>query len=411
MICASICLFNISVFAKIDTLRILTYNVSDFPDRAEERNSCFALILNEIKADIVAVQEITDTTGVNIFLSQILNSPLGNIQYLAAPFIDGFDSDNALFYNKDKLVLKSSRQIQTDLRDISEYIMKSAVDDSGRDFYIYSLHLKAGNSSEAKSLREYEATILRNELNKLPPGTEFFVLGDFNFYTSSETGFKVISDETPIYSKCFDPTGRTGSWNDNKKYAELHTQSTHLTRIGSFESGGLDDRFDFIFISNALFDLDGLFYLPSSYITFGNDGRHFDMNINDSTNAFGQDIADALYCASDHLPVYLDVVVNYTNQSKVKQEYLKPVDFTLCQNYPNPFNKSTNINFSLTASSTVILSVYSLRGELIKKLDCGNFSAGINTIRLNTDNLLSGIYYYELQIGQQRVTKKMVILK
>lgn len=54
-------------------------------------------------------------------------------------------------------------------------------------------------------------------------------------------------------------------------------------------------------------------YAPGSYTTFGNDGMHFGDSINAGTNtAVSAEMANALHAASDHLPVYLDLVFKRT---------------------------------------------------------------------------------------------------
>jgi hypothetical protein len=70
----------------------------------------------------------------------------------------------------------------------------------------------------------------------------------------------------------------------------------------------MDDRFDFILISDALQDGVDLSVINGSYEAFGNDGNHFNADINDGpVIPQGQAIADALHEASDHLPVIMEL--------------------------------------------------------------------------------------------------------
>jgi len=53
-----------------------------------------------------------------------------------------------------------------------------------------------------------------------------------------------------------------------------------------------------------------LIYLQKSYDVFGNDGKHLNKSINEPENRIvSKYIADALYKASDHLPVIIDLVL------------------------------------------------------------------------------------------------------
>ncbi|MBC8185816.1 T9SS type A sorting domain-containing protein, partial [candidate division KSB1 bacterium] len=89
-----------------------------------------------------------------------------------------------------------------------------------------------------------------------------------------------------------------------------------------------------------------------------------------------------------------------------------PQNHSLSQNYPNPFNESTTIFYTLKESAMVSLKIYDLLGREIKTLvnefqDESNYS-----INFNGSGLRSGIYYYQLQIGNKFTeTKKMVLLR
>ena len=145
-------------------------------------------------------------------------------------------------------------------------------------------------------------------MNSLPEGSEFIIVGDMNFYTSSEPGYqKFIADETINIGRAEDLSDQVGEWHNNSDYTEVHTQSTRSTQFGGGASGGLDDRFDFIFSSYQLNNGTGLEYIDDTITSFGNDGEHFNLSINNGTNSVvSQEVAEALYQASDHLPVFAD---------------------------------------------------------------------------------------------------------
>jgi hypothetical protein len=72
----------------------------------------------------------------------------------------------------------------------------------------------------------------------------------------------------------------------------------------------MDDRFDQILVSYSCDDNEGFAFVEGSYVSYGNDGMHFNKAINEGTNfAVGSVIADALHQAADHLPVYADFQV------------------------------------------------------------------------------------------------------
>ncbi len=91
--------------------------------------------------------------------------------------------------------------------------------------------------------------------------------------------------------------------------------------------------------------------------------------------------------------------------------------YILYQNYPNPFREITLILFDLSAAVEVRLSVYDLRGALVRTLVSGYLRENSYTYPfLPVDaagrRLASGIYFVTLWVdGGEPVTRKMVLLR
>jgi hypothetical protein len=93
-----------------------------------------------------------------------------------------------------------------------------------------------------------------------------------------------------------------------------------------------------------------------------------------------------------------------------------PTSSSLSQNYPNPFNAQTMISFAVAAQGRVQLSVYNVVGQKITTLVDANYAPGnYNVIwngrDANGSTVSSGVYYYNLRIGDQSQTMKMTLLK
>jgi photosystem II stability/assembly factor-like uncharacterized protein len=87
-------------------------------------------------------------------------------------------------------------------------------------------------------------------------------------------------------------------------------------------------------------------------------------------------------------------------------------DYTLKQNYPNPFNPSTIIEFTLPEDETnVKLSIYNVLGEKVDELVNSSLAAGKYQYQWSAQNIVTGIYIYELQTEKFVAMKKMLILK
>jgi hypothetical protein len=95
---------------------------------------------------------------------------------------------------------------------------------------------------------------------------------------------------------------------------------------------------------------------------------------------------------------------------------LIPDEFALYQNYPNPFNPNTEIAFDLPRCETVKLTIYNTLGRAVRTIDLGEKPAGRHTIAWDgTDGdsrpVATGVYLYQIQAGEFRSSKKMMLLK
>ncbi|MFA6597816.1 MAG: T9SS type A sorting domain-containing protein [Ignavibacteriaceae bacterium] len=99
------------------------------------------------------------------------------------------------------------------------------------------------------------------------------------------------------------------------------------------------------------------------------------------------------------------------------EDETSPQDFTLYQNYPNPFNPETAINYRLSSSGFVTLKVFDVLGREIETLVNEEKPAGVYQVFFNsqqtTNNkpLSSGVFFYQLKVGNRLHTKSMLLLK
>ncbi len=283
----------------------MTYNLLNYQDE-NDREDDFITILNFVVPDLIIAEEVVGQTGFNHFMSDVLEIVEAGA-WSGADFTNqSATQDIALFYRHDVFSFISTQLINTaqssGTRDVVEWVMKH--NDSGVQFKVYGVHLKASSGTTNAQQRLTEVTLLRNYLNTLSDGSHFIVAGDFNIYSnssSSEPAFDMLTgSSTDNSGRLYDPIDRIGHWHNNGSFADVHTQSS---RGGSY--GGLDDRFDWIFVSDAVLnDTYEMNYADGTYWSIGNDGNHFNQAINDGNNASVNDaVANALHDASDHLPV------------------------------------------------------------------------------------------------------------
>ena len=294
-------------------VRVMTYNLLNFSDD-DNREMHYMSILESVLPDLIVVQEVVGQTGFTHFQSDVLDV-FQSGQWSSAPFINqSAQQDIALFFKHDIFSFVSTGAVATaqssGTRDVIEWSMVH--DMSELEFNIYGVHFKASSGSSNAQQRLAEATILRQHLNNLS-GSYFIVAGDFNIYSnneSTEPAFNMLTRESDNNGgRLFDPIDRIGNWHNNSSFSDVHTQSPRTTSFGGGANGGMDDRFDWLFVSESILNTQSrMVYIDDSYTAFGNDGNHFNNAINSGNNfSVSEQIADALHDASDHLPVYMDV--------------------------------------------------------------------------------------------------------
>jgi lysophospholipase L1-like esterase len=86
-------------------------------------------------------------------------------------------------------------------------------------------------------------------------------------------------------------------------------------------------------------------------------------------------------------------------------------DYALEQNYPNPFNPSTKILYNLPDGNFVTLKIYDVLGREVDTLVNEEQPAGTYSVTFNTEELVSGVYFYQLKSENFMGTKKMMLIK
>lgn len=103
------------------------------------------------------------------------------------------------------------------------------------------------------------------------------------------------------------------------------------------------------------------------------------------------------------------------NESAIDDPATPELSNLLINCYPNPFRESTCINYRLKQAGKVNLSIYNIKGQLIRTMLSSTQSPG--TYSLNWDgkdtngrDASNGIYFYRLQAGSFVSSKRLVKL-
>ena len=98
-----------------------------------------------------------------------------------------------------------------------------------------------------------------------------------------------------------------------------------------------------------------------------------------------------------------------------------PPKSALLPNFPNPFNPETWIPYQLAKDADVTLTIYDMRGVVVRELKLGHQAAGVYTSRSRAihwdgrnhfgEKVATGLYFYTLKADDFTATRKMLIQK
>jgi hypothetical protein len=270
-------------------------------------------------------------------------------------------------------------------------------------------HLKAGDATSSPQNpidRDTMTTRLMRYLNTINKADNYMMMGDFNVYASSEKCFQNLVSHPNLSIRFYDPINKLGNWNNNSSFANYHTQSTH-TVSGCAASGGMDDRFDFILLSNMILNgLGNYRYISNSYKALGNDGQHYNNAINASpqNNSVPANVLNSIYNNSDHLPIIIDLLVN-TAVSVSETEKKSPFINLFFQ---NPVKEELNMILALEKPIKCSINIFNIQGQTLYT-ENKYFTNGNNQITVNLSKIPKGLYFMQLNSGEYQITKKILI--
>jgi hypothetical protein len=107
-----------------------------------------------------------------------------------------------------------------------------------------------------------------------------------------------------------------------------------------------------------------------------------------------------------------EYAIAWSVQTAISDLGLNPNRYELGQNYPNPFNPSTTIRYSIARTSDVKLVIYNVLGQRVAVIaNVKNQKPGTYEVDFNAREIASGMYFYRIEAGSYRATKKMILLK
>jgi len=395
-----------------EVLKTMVYNLLNFPTAPPaNRQVILRDILDEFQPDLFMVNELESELGADLILNEsILPSRPYFERSAFIPIQSMPDTDNPLqhmvFYNTFKLELLVEEFYKTSVRDINRYKFLLNTEDKETNpvhLEVFVTHLKSSTGTANNLQRLAAIEILMDALENIyaddeqhaPIEPDSYVLfaGDMNFYTSSEPGYQKLRNANEESLRTFvdvlNPDNVLQSWTgNNPNWHPMHTQSTRATQFGGYGAGGgMDDRFDFIFMTDNLFDNPELEYVEDSYKAIGNNGNCHDLSVNDEScvGEYSQELRDLLYFMSDHLPVVMNL--------QTDQVFLSNPEFTNTEliRFPkgNMPNQTLTVEVDPSITQNIQFKAYNVLGQEVMHIT----NKGATQYTIDVSSLSNGVYY------------------
>ncbi len=140
----------------------------------------------------------------------------------------------------------------------------------------------------------------------------------------------------------------------------------------------------------------------------------YSLVINDAS---GQGLSGGFYLITDedNEIIWEGVGFTYSAMADMARGMIVDIDETISSEdisiHPNPITNSANIEFSLSNTTDVNISVFDILGKKVSDLHQGVLSGGTHNIGFNANDMIQGIYFVKIQMNNDVVTKKILVNK
>lgn len=385
-----------------ETFDVMTWNIEWFgdknngPSNLDRQRSNVLLVLQYLRPDLVAVQEIVDEDFF-LLLIQELNDGLPD-DYQYSGFITKYQQPQQVGFIYNTVTVDSLFSNLIDAEDGQssyawagrfplQFVYQARVGNVSKIMYSVVVHAKAASGNfdqESYNRRTTASGDIKTYFDtRVTPHSPLIFLGDYNddvirstLGANFDSPYKnfVDSPDYTVVSQTLSERGEESWKRENRRGSML----------------------DHITVNHHLHD----YWLQGSEMVF----------VPDFINNFST-------TTSDHRPVYarfdLSGELGATSARDPDSGFERPERTKLNANYPNPFNSSTTIPFTLAEAETVTITVYNLLGqEVARPVSHRQYESGNHSIRFNGSDLAGGLYFYRMITGSDVTgTRKMLLVK
>ncbi len=401
LLCLLIFLCPFMIFAQ-DTITVVYYNVLNYPNPSNNdpqgndnaRAIAFREIMEEADADIILIEELKSATGADMLKNELNNNTQGKV-FDRAPQFFGYGNSslgNMIFFNTNLSSLIFQEEVPrinsqeapdgsiniaprpNSYYELEVFSPANPVDKDTIHFFVG--HFKASDSNHSNEpflipdneRRVLSALDIMDYTNtNLQPTDNIMAGGDFNFYSYLSDNTNAPFHDEPAYDSLINPVSypihfidKQGPWTRDSAAPSSVTKYTQSTRLNYNEYGnegasaGLDDRFDFALINDALdLGLKKTRYIEGSNIAFGSPNQ-----LDVSVLSGNSPVKNQLHAMSDHLPVLTKLAFNYSTECLIAgvstNGSCQGIDYTYEVSFGANYDSGTYEVVDITNGNTVL---------------------------------------------------------
>lgn len=163
-------------------------------------------------------------------------------------------------------------------------------------------------------------------------------------------------------------------------------------------------------VRNSFCLTEGSLYEKFYYFTYGAERAYYNTN-GGYTIPYMQAVTPGEFAgngAADPITFNFVTGIEFPDLISGINDLPNQVSFELSQNQPNPFTGSTVIELKTQKASEVIIEITSLLGQTVNTINAGIIT-GSQKVEISAENLNAGVYFYTVKVGNESLTKKMII--
>ena len=270
----------------------------------------------------------------------------------------------------------------------------------------------------ANSNRILKWTMNNNAFNQTP---QEIILSDVSNYGTNPSVAPIgkgnsnfFVNATSILPKYYSPTGSILGTCPSGVVATQSNAIRYFEKFGkkflvTYQYGAFNENARILDITNGIANARIYETTP----TLGDNANNIGLSGDVAVRYYGRGVFIIYVLATNNGIGAYQITIDTTTVAE--SENLIPEKFYLSQNFPNPFNSTTRIRFGIPKQTNVRIYVYDCLGRRISELLNEFKVPGHYEIELNsngiTNQLTSGVYFYQLVADEKVMTKKFVLMK